>query len=80
MDCLLPAQAVRAAKTDLRAGIIAALIFNVNRGKNQSALTPGDFFPSTKAPRKRQTTKEMMELAKLFCQAVGGKIIEKKKS
>lgn len=38
------AEAERAA--DYRAGLLAALLFNANRGPNQRPKRPEDFFPS----------------------------------
>lgn len=43
-----------------RAGVIAATIANVNRGKSQRALKPEDFMPPEPKPkREAQTTEEM---------------------
>jgi hypothetical protein len=51
---------------DVRAGLVASLIFNANRGRNVSPLGPSDFFPSLKRGRKKKTVREMLELAKLW--------------
>jgi len=44
------------ARADLRAGIIASVIANVNRGKKTKAFRPLDFMPWSKddADRRRQ--------------------------
>ena len=36
-------------RADLRAGIIAAVIANTNRGKDQKAFSPTDFMPYNKS-------------------------------
>lgn len=46
---------------DFRAGVIVATLANVNRGKNQKAYEPGDFFPSLRQPRDIEA-----ELDRLF--------------
>ena len=53
-------------RADLRAGIIASTIANVNRGKGK-AFSPGDFMPEfDKQPQKAQTPKEMATLMTQF--------------
>ena len=42
------------ARADLRAGIVAATIANVNRSKKTRAFKPEDFMPYTKMERERQ--------------------------
>lgn len=55
---------------DLRAGIIASVIANANRGKGTRSFKPSDFMPKfgDKA-KKRQTGDEMMAIFKMFVQA-----------
>lgn len=43
---------------NLRAGTLASLIFNVNRGKDQKALKAEDFFPTDPKPVREQTPEE----------------------
>ena len=40
-------------RADLRAGIIASVIANVNRGKKTKAFTPRDFMPWAKGEERR---------------------------
>ncbi len=54
-------------RADLRAGIIASTIANVNRGKGQKAFSPGDFMPEfAKPPPKPQTPAEMFAVMTTF--------------
>ncbi len=46
-------------RADLRAGIIASTIANVNRGKGQRAFTPSDFMPEFNKPIRRQSQSDM---------------------
>lgn len=39
------------ARGDMRAGIIASTIANVNRGRGSRAYTPADFMPQFNKPR-----------------------------
>jgi len=32
-------------RADLRSGVVASTVFNMNRGKNVAARSPGDFMP-----------------------------------
>jgi len=41
------------ARADLRAGIIASVVANVNRGKKTKAFTPVDFMPYSKREADR---------------------------
>jgi len=45
-----------------RAGLIAATIANVNRGKRQRALKPEDFMPPEPKPKREAQTPEEMAL------------------
>jgi len=57
---------------DLQAGIVAATVANVWRGKNQRAMAPADFMPKFEQPKK-QTVAEMRDLARLFAEAFAKK-------
>ena len=53
-------------RADLRAGIIASTIANVNRSKGK-AFSPGDFMPEFDKPaRTQQTPQEMAAVMNLF--------------
>lgn len=55
---------------DYRAGIVAALLYNANRGQSSRAMQPHDFFPSLR-PRlgaRRQTGEDQL---KLLCTMAG---------
>lgn len=45
--------------SDYRAGVIAAVIANQNRGKNGKPLQPADFFQTLKMPRRTMALDEM---------------------
>ncbi len=47
-------------RADLRAGIIASTIANVNRGKGQKVFTPDDFMPHFNAKPKQPMSEEQM--------------------
>ena len=54
-------------RADLRCGIIACTIANVNRGKGQRSLKPGDFMPEFDKPiKERQTQAEMIAVMAQF--------------
>lgn len=42
-------------RADLRAGVVASVIANVNRGKKTKAFTPLDFMPYAKAEADRKS-------------------------
>ena len=46
------------SRADLRAGIVASVVANVNRGKKTKAFAPRDFMPYTKAEDERQRLKQ----------------------
>lgn len=52
-------------RADLRAGIVASTIANVNRGKNTNPFAPKDFMPNFGKP-KEQTPEQMKTVAKLI--------------
>jgi len=43
-------------RADLRAAIVASVIANSNRGKNQKPFKPEDFMPFKEAPPKKPQT------------------------
>jgi hypothetical protein len=60
-------------RADLRAGIVASTLANVNRRKGQRALKPRDFMPKFgKRVRREQTWQEQLQIAKMWAAAVGG--------
>jgi len=67
-------------RADLRAGIIASTIANVNRGRGQKAFAAADFMPrygvSTvrQAPGRQQTPADMLEIFREFTRSAGGTI------
>lgn len=62
------------ARADLRAGIVASTIANVNRPKNSRALRPGDFMPDF-TPREPQTTESMVQVLKLAIALGGNRVV-----
>ncbi len=60
---------------DLRFGLLASLVANALRGKDGRIFNPWDFFPSIDRPtRRRQSVKDMIEMAKNLTVAMGGKV------
>lgn len=54
-------------RADLRAGIIASTIANVNRGKGQRAFTPSDFMPEfNPKPKQRMSAEQMAAVMTKF--------------
>jgi len=49
-------------RQDLRTGIIASTIANVNRGKNRPAFKPNEFMPYYTKPKQTET--QMLETLK----------------
>ena len=64
-------------RADLRAGIICAVIANVNKGKRKAPYKPEDFMPE-KAKKKVQDWKEQKSMVELLNTAFGGKDLRKK--
>jgi hypothetical protein len=64
---------------DLRAGIVAATIANVNRGKNTRPYRPREFMPTFRPrppePEPVQTVEEQQRILSLLALASGGKIV-----
>ena len=72
-------------RADLRAGIIAATLANVNRGKGTKAYQPKDFMPQfegdmdrTKRANPNQVRAQLNALAAIM-KASGGKVIDNRK-
>ncbi|WP_455906938.1 phage tail assembly protein T [Nocardiopsis alba] len=59
------------ARGDIHAGIVASMIYNTNRGKNQRAREPGDFVPKW-GGRKPQSWQEQLTAIKAANAALGG--------
>jgi hypothetical protein len=57
-------------RADLRAGIVASVIANSNRGKNQKAFKPQDFMPSFEPEDPEEQTARLLAAAMA---ALGGK-------
>jgi len=55
-------------RADLRAGIIASVIANVNRGKGHAPYKPRDFMP-TFGESRRQSAQEIIARLKAFAAA-----------
>ena len=54
-------------RADLRAGIIASTIANVNRGKGRAAFKPDQFMPEFSKPEpKKQSVADMMRTFRQF--------------
>ena len=65
-------------RADLRAGIVASTLANVNRGKNQKAFKPEDFMPE-RATHKPKGWREHKSLVEILNMAFGGKDLRKDK-
>lgn len=59
------------ARADVHAGIVAAVIYNANRGKGQKARKPDDFIPQWDQ-RKPQTWQEQLAAIRAANEALGG--------
>lgn len=60
-------------KADYRAGIIAATIANVHRGKRKREYKPEDFMPKYSRNKIKRTPEQLLEQARLINLALGGK-------
>ena len=56
-------------RDDLRMGIVASTIANVNRGKGQKAFTPDQFMPSFEQETEEQAAERLIAKARA---ALGG--------
>jgi hypothetical protein len=61
---------------DYQAGVVAATLANVWRGKGQKACAPGDFVPRFGAEPPDQET--LIEKAKALALALGGEVISER--
>lgn len=61
------------SRADLRAGIIASTIANVNRRKGKKAYKPVDFMPKFKSVCKEQTWEDMLRHVEMINPLLGGK-------
>lgn len=61
---------------NIRAGIIAAAIYEVNRNpkKRKKPYTWEDFFPEKPQPKPKQTPEQIKSICKSICKTLGGKI------
>lgn len=50
----------------LQAGIVASMVYNMFRGKDDKPLTPLDFIPGEKNKTKQQTQAEQANMLKNF--------------
>lgn len=69
LDALLNRQVEREKREYLRAGIVAAAIYNANpfRGKNSKAVSPLDFVPSFGEVQKKAGIREQVQaLTEIF--------------
>ena len=57
-------------RDDLRMGIVASVIANSNRGKNQKPYKPGDFMPSFEPETEEQAAERLIAKARA---ALGGR-------
>lgn len=69
-----------ATRADVRAGIVAATVANVNRDpkKRKEPYTPGDFFSELRQARPakpRQTVEEQIAAMERIATAFGGRLI-----
>jgi len=67
---------------DVRAGIIASTIANVNRNPKQrrKPYSPKDFMPVyDKPPKRQQSTEEMLRMAEMITAAMGGQDLRAKR-
>lgn len=60
-------------RADLRSGIIASTVANVNRGRRQKAFQPTDFMPYPPR-RKPQTVSQIKQGLKAWVIASGGTV------
>lgn len=73
-DALLKRQAANIERQDFRAGLICAVLANINRDpKKSKVFTPQDFMPSKPKPAApAQNPEEMFELINLIYGAQNG--------
>jgi hypothetical protein len=62
-------------RADQRAGVVAAIIANVNRAKGRRPKKPSDFFPSLKKRSgRRQTPAQQRNVLGAMAQIMGGRV------
>ncbi len=59
-------------RADLRNGIVAATIANVNRGKGKRAKKPQDFMPKFEKKQEEQTWQQQLHIVEMLNAAYGG--------
>jgi len=71
----------REKRADLRAGVVAATLVNVNLKRGARQRRPADFFPSLQRDRKRprgaQTPARQLVMLKAITLAAGGRIVRR---
>jgi hypothetical protein len=60
-------------RADLRAGIIASVIANANRGKRTQAYKPADFMPKFGRTPRKQTGEDIVALMKTAVRQTEGR-------
>ncbi len=65
-------------RADLRAGIVASTVANVNRGKKGRALKPTDFMPFLKTGDQRQKMRPRPKKLSQQARAILGPLAKKK--
>lgn len=67
------------AREDLRAGAIAAAVYNssLGRKKGSRAIKPSDVFENLRVAQPKQTADQMAQRAKAISRAMGGKVVKK---
>ena len=64
----------REKRVDLRAGVVAATIANVNRKRGQRPYTPRDFFNSLRPERHEQTSEQQQKALQVIAVASGARV------
>ncbi len=64
-------------EADYRAGIVASLIANSNRGEHTAPFHPHDFFPALKPETKPQTAEDHAAIVRQFAAQFGGELSTK---
>jgi len=60
---------------DYRAGVVAAVVANANRGPETPMYKPGDFFASLEEEDEEMTSEETGEFFKSLVLAMGGNVV-----
>ncbi len=64
-------------REDIRAGIVASTVANVNRSKKTDAYTPNDFVPEFKM-KEINSSVSMLDKVQMIARALGARKIKKK--